>query len=96
MTRRTNRWALVGLLSLVAGAMEVARGTADDLPAGPTLRLRALDPGTGERFALTIAWEAWPAGSDPLRRCRQAALYLGGEIARRMTVESVHCAGSSE
>jgi hypothetical protein len=90
MTRRPSRWAIAALLT-IAGAIEVARGAADDLPAGPTLRLRAFDPGTGERFALTISWEAWPARSDPVRRCRQAALHLGGEIARRMTVESVGC-----
>lgn len=58
---------------------------------GPALRLRAFDPGTGERFVLSIAWESWPHRSDPVRRCRQAAAYLGGEIARRMTVEQVTC-----
>ena len=58
---------------------------------GPALRLRAFDAGTGERFVLTLTWESWPSHTDPARRCQQAALYLGGEIGRRMAVESVAC-----
>lgn len=84
MSGRTA-WPMLGAALCLAGFVASA-GT------GPSLRLAAKDPATGERIVLTIAWEAWPEGVDPARRCRQAALYLGGEFARRMTVDSVACA----
>jgi len=87
MSRPMARRMLGAALLLCLGAMAGAHAGA-----GPALRLKAFDPATGERFVLTITWEAWPDRADPSRRCRQAALYLGGEIARRMTVDSVGCA----
>ncbi|MCK6452456.1 MAG: hypothetical protein L6R19_16650 [Alphaproteobacteria bacterium] len=80
---------LAAMAAAFAAALSAAASTA---AGGPSLRLTASDRSTGERIVLTITWKAWPEKADPERRCRQAALYLGGELARRMTVESVGCA----
>ncbi len=87
MTAR--RWLL--MLSAGLGLAAAVAAAAIAAALGPSLRLTASDRSTGERIVLTITWEAWPENADPGRRCRQAALYLGGEIARRMTIESVGC-----